>query len=147
MRALPLSPGSTALDGIRSIHLVGRTGARTVRVLEVSGFAAGWALKLEGVTTREAAEALRGARIELDRSALPLAPGEFFVSDLIGCAAFDLAGMPLGEVVELMPLPAYDIVVVRAGAAERMIPLVPAFLVSVDVAARRVVFDPPEEED
>jgi 16S rRNA processing protein RimM len=172
VRVLPISVGSHALDEATAVYIVQPGCApRAARVAESTPFSAGWVVVLEGVPkTREAADALRGARLEIDRALLPLAPGEFFVADLPGCEAFDPAGAPLGTVVEILPLPAHDVIVLRTverrtapsetGAPasfsaagekkverERMVPLVPAFVVSVDVATRRVVLDPPEEDE
>ncbi|MCH5162526.1 MAG: 16S rRNA processing protein RimM [Clostridiales bacterium] len=66
---------------LKSVEVNGKpyriTGAR------VSGADA--FIKLEGVDDRNAAEALRGAMLKIDRAAAaPLDAGEFYVADLIG---------------------------------------------------------------
>ena len=147
---LPLAAGSRALLGATEVALLGEGAPRRHRVLSVRDFEAGFLLELEGVD-RAAADALRGATVCMDRGALTLAPGEYFVADLVGCAAEDPAGRSLGTVREILPLPAHDVLaLVRMDAdgveRERLVPLVDAFVVEVDVGARRVVLDPPEEE-
>src|SRR5205085_9060576 len=55
--------------------------------------------RFEGVDDRSAAEALRGQLVEVDRAALPpLEDGEYYHVDLIGLAAVDLDGQPVGVV-------------------------------------------------
>jgi 16S rRNA processing protein RimM len=101
---------------------------------------------LKGIETADAAAALSGAAVSMRRGELPPLPeDEFYWDDLVGCAVVDEGGSPLGEVVAVEPGPAHDwLVVRRAGGEEGFLPVVAAFLRSVDVAARRVVAAPPE---
>ena len=58
--------------------------------------------RFEGVASREAAEALRGSLVEIDRDSLPpLAEGEYYHTDLIGLACVDGAGQPIGTVAAI----------------------------------------------
>jgi len=98
-------------------------------------------VELQGVADRDAAELLKGAELSADREQLP-PPGEdeVYLDDLIGCRVFDTAGAELVEVVSVEE-GAQDRLVIRGAATwELPYPLV----VSVDVAARRIVCDPPE---
>jgi 16S rRNA processing protein RimM len=97
---------------------------------------------LEGVTTREAAEALRGEEVALERAAVPLGEGEYLVADLMGCQVVDREGRSLGEVTELFSNGAQDVIVVGDG---RMFPLVDEWVWAVDLDARRIVIDPHED--
>src|SRR5512139_841159 len=55
--------------------------------------------RLEGITDRSSAEALRGQLIEVDRDQLPaLEEGEYYHADLIGLPCVDEAGAALGSV-------------------------------------------------
>ncbi len=70
----------------------------------------------------------------------PLADDEFFLHDLVGLAVEDEAGVPRGTVVEVMDLPMHRVLVVRGGdGTDTLVPDVPAFVASVDVAAGRLV--------
>jgi 16S rRNA processing protein RimM len=82
----------------------------------------------------------------MPRGELPALPeDEFYWEDLVGCSVVDPAGNPLGDVAAVTPGPAHDwLVVRRAGGEEGLLPVVAAFLRSVDVAGRRVVAAPPE---
>jgi 16S rRNA processing protein RimM len=102
-----------------------------------------WLVQLEGVTDREQADALRGKPIEALRADLPpLAAGETYAADLIGCLVLDAAGQRLGEVIGSFPSGAHEVLEVR-GEREFLLPLAPGIVVSVDVDARTIVCDPP----
>lgn len=103
----------------------------------------GWLIALEGIATRNQAEAFRGQPVEVERDALDLAPGEYLLDDLIGCAVVLLDGRPWGTVAEI-ELGYQDRLVIHDGGVERQLPIVPECIVSVDVAAGKVVVDPPE---
>jgi 16S rRNA processing protein RimM len=99
------------------------------------------AVQLEGVESRDAAQALTGCDVRVDRSELPpTAPGEFYWHDLMGLEARTPGGEPLGRVDGVLELPAHPVLVLR-GERERLVPLVPQRLVSVDLAAGRLTLD------
>ncbi|MCA9678159.1 MAG: 16S rRNA processing protein RimM [Kofleriaceae bacterium] len=103
----------------------------------------GWLLVLDGVPDRNAAEALRGATLEVERAELALGDDEVFLTDLIGFATFLPDGAPWGEVVALELGPQIRLVV-RDGDVERQLPLVDALVPVIDREARRITVDPPE---
>ena len=107
---------------------------------------------------RNAAEAMRGARIYIARCNFPTAgDGEFYWIDLIGLDVVNREGDALGCVVGLIDTGAHSVLrlrrselIVSAGAAapevaadesERLIPFVGAFIDGVDLAARRITVD------
>ncbi len=95
------------------------------------------------IDDRDAAEALRGARIFVPRSSFPTAgDDEFYWVDLIGLAVVNRDGARLGEVAGLLDNGAHSVLQVRDGdAAERLIPFVAAYVDQVDLAGRRIVVD------
>ena len=106
----------------------------------------GIAARLSGVTTREAAEALRGQRLYVDRSRLPALPDdEFYHADLIGLEMRDTGGAVLGRVTAVLDHGAGDLLEVqRPGGATVLVPFTRAVVPTVDLAAGRIVADPPE---
>lgn len=122
-------------------------GARSFAVTLGPAVAGGLAARLSGVTTREAAEALRGTRLCAPRAALPAtAEDEFYHADLIGLPVYDPGGAELGRVAAVLNHGAGDILEVRrAGAAALLLPFTRAAVPTVDLAARRIVADPPGE--
>ena len=136
----PYDARSRALADVRRIVLV-REGRREAR--EVAGcrpVEGGYLLRIAGVDSREAAAALTLAEVRVARGALPaLAPGEYYVEDVPGCAVADEAGGALGTAVGTFWNGAHDVVTVAgADGREHLIPLVPDFVLSVDAAGRKI---------
>lgn len=102
-----------------------------------------WALRVEGVEDRDAAEAWVGAEVLGERGDLGDAgEGRFWWADLEGLPVTTVAGEPVGTVTGLLETGAVDVLVVKGERGEVLIPLAP--YVEVDVEGRRVVVDPPE---
>ena len=108
------------------------------------------AARLAGVDTREQAEALRGTRLYVDRARLPALPDdEFYHADLIGLSVVDPGGAELGRVTAVHDHGAGDLLEVAPAAGEGkgksvLIPFTRAVVPTVDLAAGRIVADPPE---
>jgi 16S rRNA processing protein RimM len=99
-------------------------------------------LALAGVETIEDAVALAGSDLWLPESQLaPLPEGTFYRHDLIGCEVHDAKGTRLGSVTGVEGTLDRSYLVVDE---HLMIPLVGEIVTSVDIAARRVMIDPPE---
>jgi 16S rRNA processing protein RimM len=97
--------------------------------------------KLGGIDTPEDARNYVGRELGVLRSELPPpAPGEYYWSDLEGMTAFGSTGDELGRVDHFRSTPAGAIVVV-SGAQEHWIPFVKERILSVDLAAGRIVLD------
>jgi len=98
--------------------------------------------KLAGIDDRDAALALRGRAIWIDRSQLPEpGPGEYYWADLLGIRVETAEGRPLGVVAAMMETGANDVMVV-AGEKERLIPFVPGkYVLTVDLEQQRLVVD------
>ncbi|RZL62521.1 MAG: ribosome maturation factor RimM [Variovorax sp.] len=100
----------------------------------------------DDVPDRNAAEALRGARVFVPRSSFPTAgTDEYYWIDLIGLNVVNREGLALGTVRELLSAGPQTTLVLDAeqdGAAiERLIPFVSAFVDNVDLAGRTITVD------
>lgn len=118
---------------------------RPVR-LRVVGEAKGTIVaQFDGIGDRDAAETLRGTRLFVPRAALPPAEEEeFYHADLIGMAAELPSGERLGTVVAVDNHGAGDMLDVRrAQGPSVLVPFTRAAVPVVDLAARRLVVDPP----
>jgi len=98
------------------------------------------------VADREAAEALRGARIFIARSSFPTPqPDEYYWVDLIGLEVINREGVMLGKVRDLLPTGPQTVLVVTDkqgdSAHERMIPFVSAYVDAVDLPQRQIRVD------
>ena len=95
-------------------------------------------LRLDSVNDRDAAEALRGARIEVPREALePVADGEYYHCDLEGCEV-RAGGERIGVVARVVSYPTCDSLVVARAAGEIEVPLTDAYVAAVDLTARTI---------
>ena len=105
-----------------------------------------FAARLTGVATREEAEALKGTRLYAPRDRLPpLGDDEYYHADLIGLSVVDTGGAVLGVVRAVLDHGAGDILeIARAGEPELLLPFTRAVVPTVDLAAGRLVADPPE---
>lgn len=110
---------------------------------EVKG---GFAGRLSGVETREDAEALKGLRLFATREQLPSLPDdEFYHADLVGLDVVDTGGAPLGRVRAVHDFGAGDLLEIFARGRTQtvMLPFTREAVPTVDLAAGRIVADPP----
>jgi 16S rRNA processing protein RimM len=98
-------------------------------------------VRFAGIDDATDAEALVGSTLSIDRAAVVLAADEYLDDDLVGCTVVDLAGAQLGRVTGVEHFPAQDMLLV--GPSRAMLPLVRAFVRSIDLPARRIVVDVP----
>ncbi len=136
----PYNPNGRSLSALRRIvvsHGARREERQVVACRPVSG---GYLMRIAGVGDREAAATLTLGEVRVARASLPpLGPGEFYVEDVIGCAVDDEAGRALGAATGTFWNGAHDVVTVADGAGhERLIPLVPDFVLTVDIPGRRI---------
>ena len=90
--------------------------------------------ELEGITTMEQADALRGSVLYAARGDLHLDEGVLLVAEMIGLPVLDAnSGENLGKLVDVIHPGASDIYVIKTQTGEAMVPAVPAFVKSVDL--------------
>ena len=105
----------------------------------------------EGVTTREAAQALNGAELYVERSAIP-EPDEaddFLVCDLEGLAVLDPQGTGIGRVAAVVNYGAGDLLEIapQGGGPRWLVTFERANVPYVDIAGGTVTVDRPPETD
>jgi len=107
----------------------------------------GFAARMTGVATKEQADEMRGTRLYAPRDALPALPDdEYYYTDLIGIDVVDTGGAPLGNVAAVLNHGAGDLLEVRMpGEKPLLLPFTRENVPTVDLTARRIVADPPEE--
>ena len=104
---------------------------------------------LEGIAGRDAAEALRGTRLYVDRARLPppADEDEFYHADLMGLSAVDGDGKPRGRVAAILPVGDGAVLEIDPGGGEEalLVPFTRLHVPAIDIACGRIVIDPPEE--
>lgn len=98
---------------------------------------------LPDVTDRDRAATLVGCEIQVKRSALPKPKrGEFYWADLEGLEVVTTEGVALGRISHLLATGSNDVMVVRDGGRERLLPFIlDDYVKAVDLEARRVTVD------
>jgi 16S rRNA processing protein RimM len=118
-------------------------GGTLRRVIQARNTPRGWLVQLEGVATRNDAEALRGQVVEVDREALELGEDDVLLDDLVGCRVQRVDGTPWGTIAAIEG-DIQDRLVIHDGDVERQLPLVDEFVVGIDLEAGVVTVDPPD---
>jgi 16S rRNA processing protein RimM len=105
--------------------------------------AGGFLVRLAAAPSREALADFVGGEVQVRRQSLPaLASEEFYLEDLVGCDVFLSDGARLGRVAGTFWNGAHEVMaVVAEDGAERLVPVLPGFLLSFDAAARRATVD------
>jgi len=122
-------------------------GTRTFDLCISRPVKGGFAAHLQGVTSKEQAEALRGTRLYANRSRLPDLPDdEFYHADLIGMIVLDTGGHEMGHVKAVLNHGATDLLEVSAPNLKDtvLVPFTQEVVPTVDLASRRIIIDPPE---
>ncbi|NYZ13493.1 ribosome maturation factor RimM [Azospirillum sp. RWY-5-1] len=122
-------------------------GRRSFRVSLTGTAKDAFLARVEGVATREAAEALTGLRLYVDRAALPDTgdADEFYHADLIGLRAELSDGTAFGTVKAVFDFGAGDMLEIRTAAGTLdLLPFTRACVPLVDVRGGRIVVSPPE---
>ena len=102
--------------------------------------------RLDGVATREAAEALNRTRLFVPRERLgqPEDEDEFFLADLVGLEVRDPSGAALGRVVGVPDFGSGQLLeIAPASGPTVLVPFTKAFVPRIDLASRHVVVVPP----
>jgi 16S rRNA processing protein RimM len=97
-------------------------------------------IALDEAKDATAAERFIGATFFAEREALDLAEGEYLDVDLVGCRVHSTSGVDYGTVERVEHFPASDMLIV----AGKMLPMVKAFVRSIDTKAKAIVVEIPE---
>jgi 16S rRNA processing protein RimM len=121
---------------------------RSVAIVRHGGTPLRPVLRLAGVTSREAVEALRGTDLWVPRAAAPpLEEDEWLAEDLIGCQVVD-GSVPIGVVAKLLPYPSCELLEVQRPGSDPdrpaktlLVPLISDAVRTVDIDAQRIDVD------
>ena len=123
------------------------SGALLLKIKEAKDHSDSVVASSEQVPDRNAAEALRGARVFVPRSSFPTAAeNEYYWVDLIGLDVVNRQGEVMGQVKDLLSTGPQTVLVLAYRdaddkEAERMIPFVSVFVDAVDLPGRRITVD------
>jgi 16S rRNA processing protein RimM len=133
------------LDIGGEVYLEGEPEPRRIADIERGGRVP--IIRLEGVTDRDAAEALSGRYLE--RKAEPLPAGSYYWHQLIGLTVTDEAGTELGRVAEVFRAGGNEVYRIEGPWGELLIPALERVVAGIDLDAGLMVVRPdaalPEE--
>jgi len=127
--------------------LTDESGARQFALAILRPIKNGFAARLPDVSSKEDADALRATQLFAPRAQLPSLPDdEFYHADLIGLEVYDTGGMLLGRVKTVQNHGADDLLELQLSGSSTttFLPFTKRAVPTVDLAARRMVADPPD---
>ena len=125
MKVLPWADGPDFLCEFDRVRIAGKDyPVESCRVQKTCNL-----LKIEGVDTMEAAQAMRGKTVEIYRCDAP--EGLIFAAELMGMTVL-CEGEEIGKITDVLDYPGNKVYVVR-GQKEYMIPAVKAFILDTDM--------------
>ena len=130
------------LDPGRRVYLDGRGESREIESIHLDGKPR---IKLRGINTREDAQALRGAELEIPiHEAVPLPEGRFYAAELLGVHVVDTRGDNRGTIRAVLVPGSNDVYVVAAPTGEILIPALSQVVKTIDVIGGLMTVDLPE---
>ena len=135
-------------DGVAAYGPLSDEAGEREFTLALAGRAKGLIIaRIDGVEDRNAAEALRGTRLYVERAALPPTAEEaYYHTDLIGLEAVGMDGAPVGEVKALYNYGAGDVIEIQRRDKDLLLlPFTKAAVPEVDLEGGRLVVREPEE--
>lgn len=141
-------PDSERIWAAREFIVRDASGDRARKVTRLERTAKGALVSLEGVASREAAEALVHAELFVPADFFPpLAPGDgYYAFQLEGLTAVSRDGEKVGKVRTLTSFGAGDILVVEVPGDTWLLPFAEPYVGEVNLVAKTVVVQPLEEE-
>lgn len=122
-------------------------GRQFAQVILTGQLKNGFTARMDGVVTKEDADALRNMTLYAAREVMPSLPDdEYYYADLIGLTVVDTGGVTLGTVRNVMDHGAGDLLEITVpGQPESiLLPFTKAAVPTVDLSAGRIVADPPD---
>jgi len=133
----PLTDNPKRFKKLKEVILTRGEDKRYLKVLNAKVQQNEVYLTLEGVNTRDEAEALRGWSIRIDRSEVPPLLDRWYYFELEGMKVYEKDKL-LGTLVQVIETGANDVYLVKGDKGEICIPALKSVVKNVDVAGRRM---------
>lgn len=129
------------LKKLKKVYLVMKDGSLKETKVQSSKIQKAMLLvKLEGIDTIEAAEALRETIVKRERKNNELGENEFFIADLIGLEVYEDNGKYLGILDDVLKPGANDVYVVKLeDKSELLLPVIDQVVKSIDLENKKIV--------
>lgn len=123
------------------------TGTEFAQMVLTGQVKGGFSARIDGITTKEQADALKGVQLLVPRDRLPQLPDdEFYYADLIGLDVVDTGGALLGTVKDVHNHGATDLleILIPGASNTALLPFTKAAVPTIDLRAGRIIADAPE---
>ena len=121
------------LCDIKTLYL-DENGEKPLNVLAAKPYKGFVYLTIEGVTSSEEADRMRGKILYADRNVIPVEEGSFFIEDLLGLDVIDADSCKVyGKITDVFNRGASDIYTVNDGTKDYYIPAVDEFIIETDL--------------
>ncbi len=129
---------------LKEIFLKGRTGWEKYHVVRSDIIGGRPVLRFEDITSPEEARRLTNRELGVPRDEVyELPEGSHYIFELIDCDVVGEDDTRIGKLIDIEQYPANDMYVIEIdNGARRYLPVVEAFVKSIDTNARRIVIDP-----
>lgn len=135
----PSNAGRTLFVAGARFGLQSADGYREIVVTGVREHKGRLLIRIEGIESVEAAQALNGASLSVERDRIDLGSDEYLDDDLCGLEVRAVDGRNYGPVERVEHWPSSDMLVVGG----RMVPMVRAIVLKIDVNGGYITVDPP----
>ena len=114
-KVYPTTDDMTRFKDLKSVYAVNASGKETkLQIKDVRFFKNMVICGFEGISLPEEIQKFKGCDLMIDRcDAVPLEEGEYFIADLIGLRVLDEDGHDLGEVTDMFPTGANQVMEVK----------------------------------
>lgn len=141
VKVFPLTDDINRFKKLKRVFIEGKE----VKVLYVTVGSDRAIMRLEGCESMDDAEKLRKKTLEVPREeAVKLEEDAYFIEDLKDCVVFDLDGVELGPVAEVIQTGANDVYWIKK-PKELLIPAIKDVVTKVDVEAGQIIIKPVRE--
>ncbi len=141
VKVFPLTDDINRFKKLKRVFIEGKE----VKVLYVTVGSDRAIMRLEGCESMEDAEKLRKKTLEVPREeAVKLEEDAYFIEDLKDCIVFDLDGVELGPVAEVIQTGANDVYWIKK-PKELLIPAIKDVVTKVDVETGQIIIKPVRE--
>jgi len=137
-------PGLIRFPTLKKIYIEREGGMKEYKVESFSRRGGAYDVKLDGVTTLAEADSLAGAEVFVPEEGLELLEeGEYYLHQLKGCSVIGPEGNKIGVVVDAISVPENNLLVVKKGGREILIPFHASICKRVNVTEKEILVDPP----
>ncbi len=137
------NPDSNSLALAKPIMLDNGIERRAYTIAQIAPLSRGAVrLELDGIATRDAAEALRGADVMVAVADLPAEKDdEFYNFRAIGCEVRTTDGIAIGTVTDIFPTGSNDVMVVEQNESEVLVPVIADVIKQLDFDHRLITIE------